>query len=224
MSNSPGMIGRLYASEVAKAMLAVGLVLLVATAVLIFQSEREMRQHHLDVQRVNTALLRIEEINSLVIGVDYSARGYALTGERLFFDHERQKQQRLKAAIRELASLVDQEQRPTVVALSRLADKHAKIYSDLVAKGPRHTEEIAEIITNPVQRQKRYAVLEVLQRLRGSELASLSAYHAIEENEQRRSSILTLIIVGLAFLGGTADLVARAHSSRLRRKFDFPTE
>jgi hypothetical protein len=105
--------------------------------------------------------------------------------------------------------------------LSRMAAVQAKIYSDFVARGPGRTKEIAAIITDPVQRQKRYDVLAVLQRLHDVEMLCLTEHQTMAQEQQRYASILTLVIVALAFLGGLLDLMARVYGSRTRRKSDI---
>lgn len=211
--------GRL--SEVGRAMLGAGLVLLVSSAVLLISAQGELRKRNAEVQRSNTALLQIEEINSLVIGVDYSARGYALTGQQLFLDHEHEKQLRLKQAVGELSGLVDPDQRSAVKTLSNLVGKHAAVYSSFVARGPGRQKEIAAIITSPVERQKRYDVLTALEKLHRAELAALYAHQAAAEGQLRYTSILTFVIVAIAFLSGTTDVMVQIFRRRQRRRGAF---
>jgi CHASE3 domain sensor protein len=218
MKPSAEFVGRMHLSDVGQAMLGAGLVLLVSAAVLLFSAQGELRQRNAEVQRTNTALLQIAEINSLVIGVDYSARGYALTGQKLFLDHENAKQRRLKAAVRELAGMVDADRQAAVVDLSRLVDRHAAVYSRFVTMGPGRTKEIAAIITNPVERQKRYDVLNVLERLHNAELASLYAHQALAEEQLRFTSLLTFVIVAAAFLGGTTEVMAKITRRRRNQR------
>lgn len=205
-------------SEVGRAMLGAGLVLLVSAAVLLISAQGELRKRNTEVQRTNTALLQIEEINSLVIGVDYSARGYALTGQRLFLDHEREKQLRLKQAVGELSAMVEADQRPAMKSLSNLVDKHAAVYSSFVALGPGRQKEIAAIITSPIERQKRYDVLTALTKVHGAELAALYAHQAAAEGQLRYTSVLTFVIVAVAFLSGTTDVMVRIFRRRQRRE------
>lgn len=208
--------GRL--SEVGRAMLGAGLVLLVSSAVLLVSAQGELRKRNAEVQRTNTALLKIEELNSLVIGVDYSARGYALTGQQLFLDHEHEKQVRLKQAVGELSGLVDADQRPAVKSLSNLVEKHAVVYSSFVALGPGRQKEIAAIITDPTERQKRYDVLAVLTKLHNTQLAALYAHQGAAEGQLRYTSILTFVIVAVAFLSGTSDVMVRVFRRRQRQR------
>lgn len=203
-------------------MLGAGLVLLVSSAVLLASAQGELRKRNASVQRTNTALLQIAEINSLVIGVDYSARGYALTGQQLFLDHEREKQQRLKQVVGELSGLVDADQLPALKSLAGLIDKHAAVYSRFVALGPGRQKEIAAIITSPVERQKRYDVLTVLAKLHDAQLAALYAHQAAAEGQLRYTSILTFVIVVIAFLGGTTDVMVRIFRRRQRQRREIP--
>ncbi|GAA0537326.1 CHASE3 domain sensor protein [Rhizomicrobium palustre] len=211
------MLDRMNVSEVGKAMLVTGLVLLASAAALLFSAEAKLRQSNRDMERTTSALLKIEEINSLVIGVDYSARGYALTGQVLFLDHEYQKQGRLKVVLDELMPLVGPQQQAGLAALKEKLKAHAAVYEKLVALGPKHAAEVAAVIIDPVERQKRYEVLNGLEAMRSAELKALKAHQAETEQQQRRTSILTFIIVAIAFLGGMTDVMARLWRDRRRR-------
>jgi CHASE3 domain sensor protein len=204
-------------SEMGKAMLVAGLALLAASAILLVSAEHDLRKNNAEVQRSNAALLQLAEINSLVIGVDYSARGYALTGEQLFLDHENEKQQGLKLGLADLIRLADPEQADDIAQLTRLIDRHAAVYAQFVKMGPGHAKEMAALITNPVERQKRYDVLAALQSLHEKLMANLLSHQALAEKQQRFTLILTFMIVAIAFLGGIMDVVVKTVLSRRRR-------
>ena len=214
---SPSVLDKLHFTEVGKAMLVTGLVMLVAAACLLFAAESRLRASNEAVQRTTSALLKIDEINDLVIGVDYSARGYALTGQMLFWEHEQQKQENLKHAVNDLLELVNPDQKAAVRALGRLSERHAAVYAALVAKGPNGLKDMAAAITDPDTRQKRYDVQVELSRLKTGELEALANQQADTESQLRRTSILTFIIVAIAFIGGMTDVMSRIWRSHYRR-------
>lgn len=199
-------------------MLVTGLVLLVSAAVLLFSAEAKLRRSNSDVQRTTAALLKIEEIEGLVIGVDYSARGYALTGSSLFLTHEHEKQARLKLAVQELYDVLRSSQRSDIQKLGELTQKHAAVYADLVSQGPNRVKEVAAVITDPIERKKRYDVIEALNNLREDELQALATEQADTVRQIRHTSILTFIIVAIAFLGGMTDVMARIWRDQRRRR------
>jgi CHASE3 domain sensor protein len=213
----PSTFDRLNFSEVGQAMIVTGLVLLVSAAVLLLTTEAKLRQSNSDVQRTTSTLLQIQEIESLVIGVDYSARGYALTGQALFLDHEHEKQARLKQAVLELSALSPPSQRADVKKLGELAETHAAVYAALVSQGPNHVKEVAAAITDPGERKKRFAVIAALDSLRQEALHALAREQADAVRQLRHTSILTFIIVAIAFLGGTSDVMARIWRDQHRR-------
>ena len=196
-------------SEVGQAMLVTGLVLLVSAAVLLFAAEGKLRRSNGEVQRTTAALLQLDEIEALVIGVDYSARGFALTGQDLFRTHEHDKQIGLKQAVMQLYGLMAPSQHAAIENLGDLADKHAAVYAALVSKGPGQLKEVAAVITDPVERKKRYDVMAALSSLRQEELDALTVEQANTAYQLRYTSILTFLIVAVAFLGGTLDVMAR---------------
>lgn len=214
---SPSVLERMNFSEVGKAMLVTGLVLLASAAALLFSAEAKLRHCNSEVQRATAAVLRIEEINALVIGVDYSARGYALTGMPLFLEHEHQKQARLADAVDELDRIVNPAQRPAMDRIAKLVGRHAAVYAAQVAKGPNRTAEMAAIITDPAEREKRYDVLTALEHMKAFELKALAANQRETEEQMRHTTRLTVLIVALAFLGGTSDVMARLWRERRRR-------
>lgn len=214
---SPSVLERVNFSEVGKAMLVTGLVLLVSAAALLFTTEEKLKHSNEEVQRATAALLRIDEINDLVIGVDYTARGYALSGLALFREHEQQKQARLDKVVDELAAYLSPSQRSKWSAFNSLVDKHADVYAALVAKGPNRVQEAAAVITDPVERKKRYDVLVAVQQLKAGELHALATYQRESEQQLRQTSLLTMAIVVLAFLGGMTDVMARIWRYRRRR-------
>lgn len=205
--SSPALKAQL--SEIGKAVLVAGLALLVATAVLLISAERDLRNSNEDVQQTNAALLQLAEIESLVIGVDYSARGYALTGEQLFLDHEHEKQRDLKLGMAELARLADAKHADQIARLTRLIDRHAAVYAQFVKTGARDTKTMAALITNPVERQKRYAVLDELHTLHSGLMEDLVNHQVQAEKQQRYTLILTFVIVATAFLGGIMEMAAK---------------
>lgn len=209
-------------SEMSKAMLVAGLSLLVAAAVLLFTAEHDLRQANADVQRTNAALLQLAEINALVIGVDYSARGYALTGEKLFYDHEQEKQRDLVTGIKRLEVLTVGLHTAEIAELKGLLARQAKVYADFVAQGPLRTKEMAALITNPVERKKRYDALDSLKRLHGALLSDLTAQQKAAEKQQHYTLILTFVIVATAFLGGLMDMLVKLVGSRKVRLGRIP--
>lgn len=212
------MLERLNFSEVGKAMLVTGLVLLVSAAALLFAAEAKLRHSNEEVRRITTALLLIDEVKELVIGVDYSARGYALAGLPLFLRHENEKQQRLKAAVAELSHSISPQQRQRIAELQAKAARHAAVYAALVAKGPHRLADITAVITDPVERKKRYDVLDCLADLKSFELQALELHQKNAEHQMRQTSILTVVIVAIAFLGGMTDVMGRIWRDRRRRR------
>lgn len=205
-------------SEMGKAMVVAGLALLVATAVLLVSAERDLRHSNEAVQRSNAALLQLAEIDALVIGVDFSARGYALTGEQLFLDHENEKQRDLQVGLAELGRLTDPKHADAIADLSRRIDRHAAVFAEFVKMGPGHAKELAVVITDPVERKKRYDVQASLKALHTVLMADLIGHQAQAEKQQRYTLILTFVIVATAFLGGLAEVVLK---TVLRRRRGF---
>jgi CHASE3 domain sensor protein len=201
-------------SEMGKSMLVAGLALLVACAVLLYSAQRDLRETNVAVQQANAALLKLADIRLLVIGVDYSARGYSLTGEQLFLNHENEKQRDLRVAVADLSRLAGDSYGQEITALSQLVARHASVYANFVAQGPKRTAAMATLITDPVERQKRYDVLAKLDSLHAVLMADLKQHHVQAEKQHRYTSILMFVIVATAFLGGIMDVLVRRFGRR----------
>jgi hypothetical protein len=75
---------------------------------------------------------------------------------------------------------------------------------------------MAALITNPIERQKRYDVLDKLHAVHDGLMADLVSYQVRAENQQRYSLILTFVIVAIAFLGGIIEVVVKTVFRRRR--------
>lgn len=203
-----------HISEMGKSMLVAGLALLVACAVLLFSAQRDLRETNIAVHQANAALLTLADIRFLVIGVDYSARGYSLTGEQLFLNHENEKQRDLRVALADLSRLAGAEHADQIARLSRLVERHAAVYADFVKQGPKRTEAMADLITDPVERRKRYDVLVVVDSLQMALMADLMQHQADAERQHRYTAILMIVIVATAFLGGIMEVLVRRFGRR----------
>lgn len=196
-------------SELGMAMLVAGMALLIAMAVLLLSEERDLRRSNAAVQRTNAALLQLADIKALVIGVDYSARGYALSGDELFARHEVEKQQSIKLGIGELTRLVRYEYASDIARMARILDRHADVYAQFVKLGPKRVAEMEVLITDPDVRQKRYDAIGAIDALHAELMGDLVAYQSQTEKRQRDTTILTFVILATAFLGGIVEVVLK---------------
>lgn len=196
-------------SELGLTILLSGLVMLGAASVLLATAYHGLRRENAAVQKADKALLQLAKIDNLIIGVDYSARGYALTGLPMFYDHEMEKQDRLRRSVSDLAGMVDVELLPQVQEMSADVAQHAAVYAEFIKHGRGQTREIAAIITDPVVRQKRLDVQRHLGDLHKRQLTLLYAHQAKAEKQLRYTGLLTILIVAIAFLGGVSDVIVR---------------
>ena len=156
------------------------------------------------VQRSNSALLDIAEINSLVMGIDMTVRGYARTDNSDFLVYEADNRKRLGMRIDHLAFLTtdDPGQSASLAKLRALVAKHEALFSQLSNLGPGHAKDVAAVIVDPEKRKIRYAVQDTLTVMHDGEMKRLAARQRTAERQVSRAFNLALGIVLFAFVAG----------------------
>jgi CHASE3 domain sensor protein len=202
-------VNRSRLREVGLPMLLAAAVLLLSAMVLLGANISELRRTNTEVQRTNAALLDLAEINTLVMGIDMTVRGYALTDDPEFLVYETDNRARLHIAVDHFASLVkgEPEWAGRIAALRKLIAKHEALFLDLSALGPGHAREVGAAIADPVKRQARYDVQNTLTGMRTDELTQLSALQEKTEGQIRRTNYLAFGIFFLAFFAGLFGVV-----------------
>ncbi|MDE2183077.1 MAG: CHASE3 domain-containing protein [Alphaproteobacteria bacterium] len=190
--------------ELGLSLLFAAVVLFVAAMAMLGRNVAAMQESYASVQRSNTALLKIEEINTQVMGIDMTIRGYALTDDPVFLMYFSDSRRRLHRALDVLDSLIRSEpEGPADMAdLRRRSALQEQVFAVLARLGPGHAREIAAAITDPVQRRKRYEVQRKLTALHDKEEALLVERQAAALHQASRTYALVASIGGLAFVVG----------------------
>ncbi|MGA7675816.1 MAG: CHASE3 domain-containing protein [Rhizomicrobium sp.] len=179
-------------------------VLFVSAMSMLNANVSALRESYGRVQRSNSVLLDLAEINTLVMGIDMTVRGYALTDNPDFLVYEADNRNRLGMAIDNLASLLSDEpgQSASMAKLRALVASHEEVFSQLSSLGPGHAKDVAAVIVDPEKRKIRYAVQNTLTAMHNGEMKQLSARQQAVERQVSHTFNLALGIVAFAFVAG----------------------
>lgn len=193
---------------------AVGL--LVAAMAMLGANVSALRASYSRVQQSNSVLLELAEINTLVMGIDMTVRGYALTDNPDFLTYQADNRRRLDYAIENLAALTsgDRAQAARVSSLRPLIAEHEELFLQLSSHGPGHAKEVAAAISDPAKRKIRYAVQNTLTVIHNEEVELLSASQKMAEQQVARTIYLALGIIVFAFLAGIVGVALTLNQRR----------
>jgi len=202
-----------YLRQIGTPLLFGAVVLLVSAMAMLGDNVSQMRRGYAWVQRSNAALLDIAEINTQVMGIDMTVRGYALTGDPVFLRYEADNRKLLGNAIDDFASLMEGEpgHSVSIAALRALVARHETVFSRLSELGPGHAADVAATITDPAKREARYAVQRALTALHADELKLLAARRTAAERQASRTFYIAFGIVFFAFVASALGFALVLH-------------
>lgn len=183
-------------------MLVGAIMLLCAGMLLQGASVSELRASNARVLHANAVLLQIADIDSEILGVELSVRGYALTDGPQYLRYYQTRSHHLVSSLNALgATLSDRpEEAARLLRLRRLIEARLQTFADLTARGPGQAAAIAQAIGDPAVRNTRTEAQRVLYRLRDDELHFLDGHQRRAETKVRQTYILSSAVMALAFV------------------------
>jgi CHASE3 domain sensor protein len=202
--------------ELGLPMLITAVVLFVAAMAMLGANVSAVRESYSRVQRSNSVLLELAAINTLVMGIDMTVRGYALTDNPDFLVYEADNRRRLGYAIDNLASFAsaDPGQSARIARLRPLVAQHEALFAQLSSLGPGHAKEVATAIADPAKRKMRYAVQNALTAIHNDEVKLLATRQQTAERQVSYTFDLAVGIIAFAFMAGTVGFALTLHSRR----------
>ena len=202
--------------ELGLPMLITAVVLFVAAMAMLGANVSAVRESYSRVQRSNSVLLELAAINTLVMGIDMTVRGYALTDNPDFLVYEADNRRRLGYAIDNLASFAsaDPGQSARIARLRPLVAQHEALFAQLSSLGPGHAKEVATAIADPAKRKMRYAVQNALTAIHNDEVKLLATRQQTAERQVSYTFDLAVGIIAFAFMAGTVGFALPLHSRR----------
>ena len=202
--------------ELGLPMLITAVVLFAAAMAMLGANVSAVRESYSRVQRSNSVLLELAAINTLVMGIDMTVRGYALTDNPDFLVYEADNRRRLGYAIDNLASFAsaDPGQSARIARLRPLVAQHEALFAQLSSLGPGHAKEVATAIADPAKRKMRYAVQNALTAIHNDEVKLLATRQQTAERQVSYTFDLAVGIIAFAFMAGTVGFALTLHSRR----------
>lgn len=191
-------------------------VLLLSGMVLLGANVSELRESYAWVQRSNNTLLRIAEVDSKLVGVEMTVRGYALTDDPAFLGYQRHERTRVTVALNKLTALMAYQpaQAGRLAKLRALVEKRLALYAYLSGLGPGHAKEVAAAITDPQKRNDMLGTRLTLEALRDDELKVLAARQDASARQAAHTYKLAFVVVVLAFLFSALGFVFTLYGRR----------
>jgi CHASE3 domain sensor protein len=176
-------------------------VLLLSGMMLLGANVSKLRDSYAWVQRSDTVLLQLAEVESRLVGVEMTVRGYALTDDPAFLGYQKPERERLLIAMDKLAALLggDASRAALFMQLQDKTEKRLVLYAYLSALGPGHAQDVAAAIRDPAKRNDMNMAHDLIRLLRVKELKLLAARQDATAQQAAHSYNLAFGIVVLAF-------------------------
>jgi len=196
--------------------LFVAVVLLLSGMALLGANVSELRESYAWVERSNNTLLQLAAVDSKLVGVEMTVRGYALTDDPVFLAYQQHERTFTTMALDKLSALLADQpaEAGRLAKLHTLVAKRLALFAQLSALGPGHAKDVAAAITDP---QKRGDMLEArltLEALRDDELKLLAARQDASARQAAHTYKLAFVFVVLAFLFSALGLVFTLYGRR----------
>lgn len=175
-------------------------VLLAASILLLWVNYIHLRDSLENDRRTSAAVLLIDQIESKLVGVEMTVRGYALTGEPSFKKWGGSERRGVEMYMKSLGTAMDLEtdQKQRFAELQSLVRQRLDLYDYLFQ--PEHTKEVARAILDPKTRNVMALARKRLAGLRQKQMDLLTVRQAATTEEVRSTLYLTAGIVILAFV------------------------
>jgi len=202
------IIARGHLREIGVPTVLAAIVVFVSAMATLGSNVSALRQSFGWVQRSNSILLEMAEINTLVMGIDMTVRGYALTDNPDFLVYEADNRDRLGIAIDDIAKLASDDPglSANIVKLRLLVARQEEIYTQLSSLGPGHAKEVATAIADPATRDRRYAVQRALTVMHDREIMRLSERQKLADRQVSHAIYLALGLIAFASVAGAVGL------------------
>lgn len=180
--------------------LAMSAMLLAASILLLWVSYNHLQQSFETGRRTSATLLLLDRVESKLVGVEMTLRGYALTNDPSFKRWGDREWRDLETAMAELALAMnaEPEQAGRFEKMRALVQQRLDLYAYLFLPG--HTDEVATAIRDPKTRDVMHHARQTLAGLRQAQVGLLEVRQRQTDLKVRQTLYLTTGIVILAFV------------------------
>ncbi|MDR3528090.1 MAG: CHASE3 domain-containing protein [Rhizomicrobium sp.] len=206
--------------EMGLTLLIVSLVLFVSAMLLLGANVSELRQGYARVQQSNGALLELASVDTEILRVEMTVRGYVLSGDPMYLTWKQMETSALQDRVASFDSVFrdDPAQMANVKTLKRLLNEHRVFFDDLSRRAPSDRAAVIADIIAYSKRVGRRSIEDHLLTMRANEMKSLAQQQLLAEtrvvNAYRNAIGISAAALLFASLGFTLLLQDRRRSRR----------
>lgn len=212
-----GLIGELGVPA-----LVVSLVLFVSAMTLLGANISELRAGYQRMQQTNAVLLEIAMINSDILRIEMTVRGYALSGDKSYLGWLKESRETLRGRLDALDKDVaaDAEQRADVNALRKLVAAHGAYFTAMAMRVARERDAVTAEMVDYSKKVKRRPIEDMLRDIRQDQMQLLANEQHLSERRVVDAYTYAIGISSLALLFGAIGFALILHDRRaVRRAF-----
>jgi CHASE3 domain sensor protein len=200
--------------------LVVSLVLFVSAMTLLGANVSEIRAGYGRVQQTNAALLEIAMVNSDILRVEMTVRGYALSGDGSYLGWLKESRDIVRGRIQSLEKMVsgDPEQRADIAILKKLIAEHGAYFDGMAKRVTTEREKVIAEMVDYSKKVKRRPIENMLLDMREDQMKLLAGEQREAERRVVNAYIYGIGISSLALLFGALGFALILHDQRKPRR------
>lgn len=199
--------------------LVASLVLFVSAMTLLGANVSELRASYARVQRANDVLIEIASINSDILRIEMTVRGYALSNDPQYLYWQQMATDGLDLRVARLEKMVadDPDERADIVTLKKLLRDHGSYFGSMIKMATADRARLVAEMVDYSKKVKRRPIENLLSDMRADETRVL----ALEEREAETRVVnayrYAIGISMVALLLGALGFTLILHDRRARR-------
>jgi len=207
-------------SELGVPALIVSLVLFTSAMVLLGANLSELRTGYARLQRSNEALVQLAMVNTDILRVEMTARGYVLSGDPAYLVWLKMARDGVHQRLGTLDAVFsdDEDQRGDARMLRRLVDAQNDYFESLTRRMAGEREAVIAEIVDYSKKVKRRPIENLLTDLRGDELREIAVRQVEAERRVVGAYRYAIGISSLALIFGALGFALILHDRRTRRR------
>ncbi len=169
--------------EMGLPLLIVSLVLFVSAMTLLSANVSELRQGYARVQQSNEALLELAAVDTDILRVEMTVRGYVLSGDPVYLTWKQMEASVLHDRVAGFDAVFRDNpvQMANVVTLRRLLGEHRAYFDDLVRRAPGDRTRVIAAIIDYSKKVGRRGIEDHLLAMRANEMKTLAQRQVLAE-------------------------------------------
>jgi CHASE3 domain sensor protein len=199
--------------------LVASLVLFVSAMTLLGTNVSELRAGYSRVHQTNDALVQIAMINSGILRIEMTVRGYALSGDPDYLKWQKMSENELDQRVAALAKAVagDPDERKEVAELKSLLVAHHAYFRDMAKLSTTDRDRVIAEMVDYSKKVKRRPIEALLADMRDDETRRLAEQERVAERRVVSAYRYAIAIASIALMLGGIGFALILHDRRARR-------